>query len=163
MMRPACNYGIRKSARDSLPRNDELLLCGAVQREVAANVIVNTLWSATEYKLQGMRKTKDSIGDMQVPDLALWGASTQRAVLNFPISGHRLPAGFIRALGLVKLAAARANEELAHLSADKSRLIQLAAREVAAGEHADQFPVDVFQTGSGTSTNTNANEFFCTS
>jgi fumarate hydratase, class II len=105
-----------------------------------------------------MRKTKDSMGEMQVPDQALWGASTQRAVLNFPISEHRLPAKFIRALGLVKLAAARANEELAHLSMDKSRLIQLAAREIAAGEHADQFPVDVFQTGSGTSTNTNANE-----
>ncbi len=98
------------------------------------------------------------MGQMQVPDDALWGASTQRAVLNFPISGHCLPAAFIRALGLIKLAAARANEELAHLSPAKSLLIQQAAGEIAAGEHATQFPVDVFQTGSGTSTNTNANE-----
>ena len=105
-----------------------------------------------------MRTTKDSMGEMQVPDGALWGASTQRAVLNFPISGHCLPAVFIRALGLIKLAAARANEELAGLSPEKSRLIQRAAREIAAGEHCAQFPVDVFQTGSGTSTNTNVNE-----
>ena len=98
------------------------------------------------------------MGEMQVPDGALWGASTQRAVRNFPISGHHLPAAFIRALGLVKLAAARANEECAQLSAAKSHLIQLAAREIADGEHAAQFPVDVFQTGSGTSTNTNVNE-----
>jgi fumarate hydratase class II len=98
------------------------------------------------------------MGEMQVPDEALWGASTQRAVLNFPISGRPMPAAFIRGLGLVKLAAARANEELGQLSPEKSRLIQRAAREIADGLHAEQFPVDVFQTGSGTSTNTNANE-----
>ncbi len=105
-----------------------------------------------------MRTTKDSMGEMQVSDDALWGASTQRAVLNFPISGHPLPALFIHGLALVKIAAARANEALRKLPADKSRLIQLAAREIADGKHAHQFPVDVFQTGSGTSTNTNANE-----
>jgi len=98
------------------------------------------------------------MGEMQVPDEALWGASTQRAVLNFPISGRTMPAAFIRGLGLVKLAAARANEELGRLSPEKSRLIQLAAREIADGRHAPHFPVDVFQTGSATSTNTNANE-----
>jgi fumarate hydratase class II len=98
------------------------------------------------------------MGEMQVPDNALWGASTQRAVLNFPISGHPMPAAFIRGLGLVKLAAARANEELGKLSPERSRLIQQAAREIVDGQHAANFPVDVFQTGSATSTNTNANE-----
>ena len=105
-----------------------------------------------------MRTEHDSMGAMPVPDDALWGASTQRAVLNFPISGHRLPDGFIRGLGLVKLAAAQVNEELGALSPAKARLIRLAAREIADGQHTAHFPVDVFQTGSGTSTNMNANE-----
>jgi fumarate hydratase, class II len=105
-----------------------------------------------------MRVEKDSMGEMPVPEDALWGPSTQRAVLNFPISGRPMPAAFLRGLGLVKLAAARANEELGRLPPEKSRLIQLAAREIADGRHAEHFPVDVFQTGSGTSTNTNANE-----
>ena len=105
-----------------------------------------------------MRTEKDSMGRVMVPDDALWGASTQRAVLNFPISGRPMPSAFIRGLGLVKLAAAQANETLGGLSAEKSRLIQQAAREIADGHHVAQFPVDVFQTGSGTSTNTNANE-----
>ena len=98
------------------------------------------------------------MGEMPVPDEALWGASTQRAVLNFPISGHPLPAGFIKGLGLVKLAAARANEELGQLDPAKSRLIQQVAREIGDGRHSAHFPVDVFQTGSGTSSNMNANE-----
>jgi fumarate hydratase class II len=102
------------------------------------------------------------MGEMLVPDDALWGASTQRAVLNFPISGRTMPAGFIRALGLIKLAAARVNEDLGRLAPNKSRLIQQVAREIADGEHLGQFPVDVFQTGSGTSTNTNANEVIAT-
>jgi len=105
-----------------------------------------------------MRIERDSMGDLPVPDDALYGASTQRAVLNFPISGRPLPARFIRTLGLVKLACARANVELGRLPADKARLIEQAAREIADGQHGAQFPVDVFQTGSGTSTNTNANE-----
>jgi fumarate hydratase class II len=105
-----------------------------------------------------MRTEKDSMGVMSVPDDALYGASTRRAVLNFPISGRPMPEGFIRGLGLVKIACARANEELGKLSADKSRLIQQAAREVADGKLTAHFPVDVFQTGSGTSTNMNANE-----
>ena len=98
------------------------------------------------------------MGELPVPDDALYGASTQRAVLNFPVSGRPLPEGFIRGLGLVKLVAARANEELGLLSGDKSRLIQQAAREVADGQLLGHFPLDVFQTGSGTSTNMNANE-----
>src|SRR6266700_3767452 len=99
-----------------------------------------------------MRTSIDSMGEIQVPDEVLWGASTQRAVLNFPVSDRPMPAAFIRGLGLVKLAAARANEKLGRLSREKSRFIQLVAREIANGQHADQFPVDVFQTGSGTST-----------
>jgi len=98
------------------------------------------------------------MGPMPVPDEALYGASTQRAVLNFPISGRPMPAGFITGLGLVKSACAQANEELGKLSAEKSRLIHQVAREMADGKLTSHFPVDVFQTGSGTSTNMNANE-----
>ncbi len=101
---------------------------------------------------------KDSMGEMTVPDGSLWGASTQRAILNFPISGHPLPPGFIASLGLVKAAAARANEELGKIEAWKSKMIQAAAREIASGSLGNQFPVDIFQSGSGTSTNMNANE-----
>ncbi len=105
-----------------------------------------------------MRSEKDSMGEMRVPTEALWGASTQRAVLNFPISGRTMPTDFIHGLGLVKLAAAQANEDLGKLPKGKGRLIRQVAREIADGRHDAQFPVDVFQTGSGTSTNTNANE-----
>ena len=98
------------------------------------------------------------MGEMQVPDDALYGASTQRAVLNFPVSGRPMPEGFIRGLGLVKFACAQANEELGHLSPGKGRLIRAAAREIADGKLLEHFPVDVFQTGSGTSTNMNVNE-----
>ena len=102
------------------------------------------------------------MGEMAVPNDALYGASTQRAVLNFPISGRPMPEGFIRGLGLVKLACARANEELGLLSAEKSSLIQKVSREIVNGQHLDHFPVDVFQTGSGTSTNMNINEVIVT-
>ncbi|MCB1958794.1 MAG: hypothetical protein KDG55_24230, partial [Rhodocyclaceae bacterium] len=98
------------------------------------------------------------MGEMSVPDDALWGASTQRAVLNFPISGRPLPTAFIRSLGLVKSVAASVNSELGRLPPVKAELIRRAAREVAEGKLDDHFPVDVFQTGSGTSTNMNANE-----
>jgi fumarate hydratase, class II len=98
------------------------------------------------------------MGELPVPAEALYGASTQRAVLNFPISGHQLPDAFIRGLGLVKLAAARANEELGLLAAAQSELIRHAAREIADGKLQAHFPLDIFQTGSGTSTNMNANE-----
>jgi fumarate hydratase class II len=105
-----------------------------------------------------MRTQRDSMGEMTIPDDALYGASTQRAVLNFPISGRTMPDAFIRALALIKLACARAHEDLGRLSSEKSQAIQRAAMEIVAGGLASQFPVDVFQTGSGTSTNTNMNE-----
>lgn len=105
-----------------------------------------------------MRSESDSMGTMEVPQNALYGASTQRAVLNFPISGHTMPEGFIRGLGLVKWAAAQANLELGRLDADCGKLILEAAEEVYAGKLSEHFPVDVFQTGSGTSSNMNANE-----
>ena len=98
------------------------------------------------------------MGEMAVPEEMLYGASTQRAILNFPVSGLRLPERFIRALGLVKWACARANEELGKLPPEKSRMIQTAAMEIAEGRLMAHFPIDVFQTGSATSTNTNANE-----
>ncbi len=98
------------------------------------------------------------MGEMQVPDDALYGASTQRAVLNFPISGHTMPPGFIRGLGLVKFACAQANEELGRLSVEKSALIRKVAEEVMDGRLSEHFPVDVFQTGSATSSNMNINE-----
>ena len=105
-----------------------------------------------------MRTEKDSMGEMQVPDDALYGASTQRAVLNFPISGARFSRSFISALGLVKLASARANERLDLLPKDKAEAIIQAAQEVVDGRLYGQFVLDIFQTGSGTSTNMNANE-----
>jgi fumarate hydratase class II len=98
------------------------------------------------------------MGKIDVPAGAYYGASTQRAALNFPISGHRLPGPFIRALGLIKAAAARVNAELGLLEPRLADAIEKAAREVAGGKLDDQFIVDVFQTGSGTSTNMNANE-----
>jgi fumarate hydratase, class II len=98
------------------------------------------------------------MGEMMVPDDALYGASTQRAVLNFPISGHAMPVAFIRGLGLVKSACAAANAELGRLKPEKNCLIQQITQEIIAGGLRAQFPVDVFQTGSGTSTNTNINE-----
>lgn len=105
-----------------------------------------------------MRIEKDSMGEMSVPDDALWGASTQRAVLNFPISGLRFSKRFIAALGTVKLAAARVNLSLGLLDEEKSKAIQQAAQEVIEGIHQKHFVLDIFQTGSGTSTNMNANE-----
>ncbi|HEY1582206.1 MAG TPA: class II fumarate hydratase [Chthoniobacterales bacterium] len=101
---------------------------------------------------------KDSMGEMSVPESALYGASTQRAVLNFPVSGWRFSRPFIRALGLLKWAAAQANHDLGKLDAERSALIVQAAEEVAEGKLDEHFPLDIFQTGSGTSTNTNANE-----
>lgn len=105
-----------------------------------------------------MRIEKDSMGEMQVPDDALYGASTERAVLNFPVSGQPMPAPFIAGLGLVKWACSKANAALGELDEAKAGLIEAAADELAAGKLDAHFPVDVFQTGSGTSTNMNANE-----
>jgi fumarate hydratase, class II len=104
------------------------------------------------------RVEHDSMGELKVPADALWGAQTQRAVQNFPISGRTLPPEFIGALGLVKQAAARANRSLKLLDERVAAAIDSAAAEVAAGRHDAQFPLDVFQTGSGTSSNMNANE-----
>lgn len=109
-----------------------------------------------------MRIEKDSMGEMSVPDEALWGASTQRAVLNFPISGRTMPEAFIHALVLLKEVAAEANQELGLLSASQGQLIKLATREIREGKLDQHFPVDVFQTGSGTSTNMNVNEVIAT-
>jgi fumarate hydratase class II len=98
------------------------------------------------------------MGALEVPSHALWAAQTQRALENFPASGHRLPRAAIRALGLIKGAAARANAELGDLDPATAGAIEAAAREVAEGRHDAHFPIDVFQTGSGTSSNMNANE-----
>jgi fumarate hydratase, class II len=108
------------------------------------------------------RIVHDSMGALEVPASALWGAQTQRAIQNFPPSGLKMPRAFIRALGLIKHAAAAANAEFGDLPRDLAASIQAAALEVAAGRHDDQFPVDVFQTGSGTSSNMNANEVIAT-
>ena len=104
------------------------------------------------------RIERDSMGEVPVPADALWGAQTQRAVDNFRISGQPMPRAFLRALGLVKAACARANAALGTLDQARAEAIAAAALAVAEGEHDDQFPVDVFQTGSGTSSNMNANE-----
>src|SRR6266478_3229894 len=104
------------------------------------------------------RIEKDSMGTMELPADALYGATTQRAVLNFPISGYRFSRPFIRALGLVKWAAALANRDLGRLDEKRAQLIAEAAEEVIDGQWDSQFPIDIFQTGSGTSTNMNANE-----
>ena len=108
--------------------------------------------------MSSTRTEKDSMGTMEVPADALYGASTQRAVLNFPISGHGFGREFIRALGLIKWACAEANLELDRLSEDRVTLIAKAAQEVMEGKLDAHFPVDIYQTGSGTSTNMNINE-----
>ncbi|MGQ0840855.1 class II fumarate hydratase [Actinokineospora sp.] len=104
----------------------------------------------------------DTMGEVRVPAAALWRAQTQRAVENFPISGRGLERTQIRALGLLKAAAARVNGRIGGLDADLAEAIAAAAQEVADGAHDDQFPIDVFQTGSGTSSNMNANEVIAT-
>ncbi len=104
------------------------------------------------------RIERDSMGELRVPADALYGAQTQRAVENFPISGLRLPRAMIRALGEIKRAAAIANQQLGLLDATRADAIREAAEAVATGHHDDHFPVDIFQTGSGTSSNMNCNE-----
>ncbi|HWG91486.1 MAG TPA: class II fumarate hydratase [Candidatus Thermoplasmatota archaeon] len=111
---------------------------------------------------QEYRIEKDTMGEMKVPKDALYAAQTQRAVENFPVSGQPMPPEFIHALGLVKLAAARVNHQLGFLDAKVANAIEQAAREVAEGKWDNQFPIDVFQTGSGTSSNMNANEVIAT-
>lgn len=109
-------------------------------------------------KNKAFRIEKDSMGELEVPADALWGAQTQRAVNNFPISGLTMPRQFIAALGLVKWAAAGANAELGLIQNDVAIAIQKAALAVSEGEYDEHFPIDIFQTGSGTSSNMNANE-----
>jgi fumarate hydratase class II len=111
----------------------------------------------TDYRIE-----RDTMGEVRVPADALWRAQTQRAVENFPISGRGLEPAQIRALGRIKGAAATVNAELGVLDADVATAVAAAAGEVAAGRHDDQFPVDTFQTGSGTSSNMNANEVIAT-
>ena len=108
------------------------------------------------------RTERDSLGEIEVAADALWGAQTERARRNFQLSGTRLPPDFIAALALIKAAAARANAKLGLLPADVAAAISKAAESVAQGEYANQFPLDVYQTGSGTSTNMNANEVIAT-
>jgi fumarate hydratase class II len=112
---------------------------------------------ATDYRIE-----HDTMGEMRLPKDALYAAQTQRAIENFPVSGQPLPPEIIHALGLVKLAAGRVNGTLGLLADDVANAINTAAREVADGEHDEHFPIDVFQTGSGTSTNMNANEVIAT-
>jgi fumarate hydratase class II len=109
-----------------------------------------------------VRIEHDSMGEVEVPADALWGAQTQRAVENFPVSGERIGRDMIGALGAIKGTAAQVNAELGVLDADMADAIHDAAAEVARGEHDEEFPVDVFQTGSGTSSNMNANEVIAT-
>ena len=108
------------------------------------------------------RTEHDSMGELQVPAAALWGAQTQRAVENFPISGRPMPRGFIRALGLVKAAAAEVNAGLGLLPKGVAKAVRDAALRVAEGEFDEHFPIDLYQTGSGTSSNMNANEVIAT-
>ena len=107
---------------------------------------------------QEYRIEHDTMGEVKVPVDALWRAQTQRAVENFPISGRGLEAQQIRALGLLKAACAQVNKDLGNLDAEKADAIIAAAKEIADGKHNEQFPIDVFQTGSGTSSNMNTNE-----
>ncbi|MGH8397556.1 MAG: class II fumarate hydratase [Gammaproteobacteria bacterium] len=104
------------------------------------------------------RVEHDSMGELEVPSEAFWGAQTQRAVQNFPVSNLTLPRAFLKALGLIKASAATVNHGLGLLDSARASAIEAAALEVAEGGHDRQFPIDVFQTGSGTSTNMNANE-----
>ncbi|MBB1419061.1 MULTISPECIES: class II fumarate hydratase [Pseudoalteromonas] len=108
------------------------------------------------------RTESDSMGELQVPTDALYQAQTQRAVNNFRISDLVMPKQFITALAYIKQAAAQSNYELGHLSKNKAQLIERACQEIIDGEHLEHFPIDIFQTGSGTSTNMNANEVIAT-
>ncbi|PJK06604.1 aspartate ammonia-lyase [Lysobacteraceae bacterium NML71-0210] len=108
--------------------------------------------------MSDFRIEHDSMGQLQVPANALWGAQTQRAVENFPVSGLKMHPAFIRALGMVKASAAEVNTALGLLDEAQGQAIVQAAEQLAAGQHTDAFPLDRFQTGSGTSTNMNANE-----
>jgi len=127
-------------------------LASTIQLSIAHRKRLTSDW------MTGGRLERDSLGEVAVPPGAAWGAQTQRAVENFAISGERMPAEVVRALARIKGAAALENARLGVVAEDVAAAIAAAAAEVAAGDHADQFPIDVFQTGSGTSTHMNVNE-----
>ncbi len=129
---------------------------GRLSRRQAANS--SDVKKALAMNEAGFRVEQDSMGQMQVPSWALWGASTQRAVENFPISGRGVPVEVVHAFGLLKAACAKVNQQLGKLPSQLADPIIHAAQQVAAGDHDKHFVVDVFQTGSGTSSNMNANE-----
>ena len=108
------------------------------------------------------RIERDSMGELEVPATALYGAQTQRAINNFPVSGTPMPMAFVHAVARIKLAAARSNHQLGILDAERAQAIEKAAQAVIDGQHDEHFPIDVFQTGSGTSTNMNVNEVLAT-
>ncbi|MCO7230054.1 class II fumarate hydratase [Halomonas sp. CnH100-B] len=108
------------------------------------------------------RIERDSMGELEVPATALYGAQTQRAINNFPVSGTPVPVAFVHAVARIKLAAARSNHQLGLLDAERAQAIEKAAQAVIDGQHDEHFPIDVFQTGSGTSTNMNVNEVLAT-
>ncbi|HBM27338.1 class II fumarate hydratase [Halomonas meridiana] len=108
------------------------------------------------------RIERDSMGELEVPATALYGAQTQRAINNFPVSGTPMPVAFVHAVARIKLAAARSNHQLGLLDAERAQAIEKAAQAVIEGQHDEHFPIDVFQTGSGTSTNMNVNEVLAT-
>jgi len=108
------------------------------------------------------RIERDSMGELEVPATALYGAQTQRAINNFPVSGTPMPVAFVHAVARIKLAAARSNHQLGILDAERAQAIEKAAQAVIEGQHDEHFPIDVFQTGSGTSTNMNVNEVLAT-
>ncbi|MDA8089114.1 MAG: lyase family protein, partial [Nitrospiraceae bacterium] len=111
---------------------------------------------------KSFRIEEDTLGKIKVPGDAYWGAQTERAFDNFPASGAKFPPVFFRALAYIKLASATVNNELGRLDSRKTRAIVKASKEVLAGRMDGQFPVDIFQTGSGTSTNMNMNEVLTT-
>lgn len=116
----------------------------------------------TQSANQPYRIEKDSMGEVKVPSDALYQAQTQRAVDNFHFSRHTMPSGFVQALAYIKQTAALTNAQLGHLEGDIANAIADAAQAIIDGQHREQFPIDVFQTGSGTSSNMNANEVIAT-
>jgi fumarate hydratase, class II len=136
--------------------------CDRPEADVPGRVRFPTPRRNVRQMAASQRVEHDSLGDVQVPTEALWRAQTQRAVENFDLSGQPLPPAFIHALARVKAAAARANADVGVLDQELAKAIAASADDVASGNYDDQFPVDVFQTGSGTSTNMNANEVIAT-
>ena len=149
---PACDAAVpRRAGRPQ--RRAAGIRSRTTRLGTVAGVTDDAAGSRADFRIE-----RDTMGEVRVPASARWGAQTQRAVENFPVSGVVLERSLISALGRIKGAAAAANADLGVIDGDVAAAIEAAAAEVAAGEHDDQFPIDVFQTGSGTSTNMNANE-----